>query len=46
MIDWGITVWFPAWAGYFSLFCNVQTISGAHLAAYNMGTTGAFMVGI
>jgi hypothetical protein len=36
----GIEVRFSAGAGYFSLLQSVQTGSGAHPAAYPMGTRG------
>jgi len=35
----------PVGAGNFSLHHRVQTVSGAHLASYPIGTRGSFLVG-
>jgi hypothetical protein len=43
--DRGSRVRFPAGAGNFSLHHRVQNSSGAHPAAYAMGTKGSFPAG-
>jgi hypothetical protein len=43
--DRSSTVWFPAWAGNFSLHHRIQTGSGVHPASYPMSTRG-FSLGV